>query len=118
MTASLAAVLWVMAGLVAVGEGSKSDLPIFPPFTATPGERAVSDGADFSVCDEALQTFVTSSGWTITSRRYSVTQLWGNMIRAKVTSGDGSDFPVICWLNAIGRAQILFDRHGTSAVPP
>ncbi len=89
------------------------DTPPAPPALVAADERSVVDGAAFGACDKALEAFVARGGVTVTSRQYSISPQWGNVLRAKVAFRDGSvDYPVTCWSKPGEGAEMWVDMQG------
>jgi hypothetical protein len=85
------------------------DVPTFPPRNATADEQIVSDPTAFGTCEEALQAFTSRGAGTVVERQYSVSPEWGNVLRARVTLGNGltSAIPVVCWSKS-GQGVAMF----------
>jgi hypothetical protein len=70
-----------------------------PPWNAT-DETIAHDPAPFKDCEQALQAFVTRGKGKVVDQKYSVSQTWGRVLRARVCfggAGMAGMTDVTCW---------------------
>jgi hypothetical protein len=86
-----------------------------PPWTATADETSVSDPTAFSVCEQAIEAFASRADGKVTERRYSISQQWGRVLRAKVgfaRANSAGAVLVTCWSGAGPGVQMAVEVDG------
>src|SRR5215469_8186717 len=67
------------------GNINVDDLDV-PPWEPDPEERATSDRSMFGNCESLLHSFATRDRGKISNETYTISQKFGKILRAKVTS--------------------------------
>ncbi len=110
--------VWLALGLLAltpIGAANPQD-QIYPgpPWTPAADEVLAADLATFTRCDTLIQALATRMSAKVTDRRYTLSQTWGRVLRAKLQNElDGSSMSVrvTCWSKPGSGAQILVDAR-------
>jgi hypothetical protein len=86
-----------------------------PLWNAGADETSVSDPTTFSECEQAVEAFASRAKGKITERRYSVSNKWGRVLRAKVGFGHGNYAAttlVTCWSGTGPGVQMAVEVDG------
>jgi hypothetical protein len=86
-----------------------------PPWSMTGDEVSDSDTTKFADCEQAIDAFASRTDGKITERRYSVSEEWGRILRAKVGFAHGSiggTVLVTCWTGEGPGVRIAMEIDG------
>jgi hypothetical protein len=87
----------------------------YPEWPATSGESYVSDRKEFKECEAAIQILASRSNSNIADRRYTYSNQWGRILRAKILTGEHGlsvVSRVTCWMGPDKGVQLAVEVEG------
>jgi hypothetical protein len=87
----------------------------YPDWPATSGESDVSDHNEFKECEAAIQLLSSKSNSNISDKRYSYSNQWGRILRAKILTGEHGlsvVSRVTCWTGSGKGVQLAVEVEG------
>ncbi|HTX50859.1 MAG TPA: hypothetical protein VME40_15885 [Caulobacteraceae bacterium] len=87
----------------------------FPPWKPDSSESVASDQSSFHDCDQVVSGFASKMNGAATSRQYTTSKQWGDVLRAKVVSpsdANGAGTLITCWSCSGANAEFVVQTEG------